>query len=83
MTRAKSIWASSDGSLKTYKEPIPFFLGVYSATVGITFPTGQQEKLGLGVVWYGNLIEEIIDSLTKRVRTPDMPLNTPHLTHSS
>jgi S1-C subfamily serine protease len=65
MTRAKSIWLSSDGSLKSYKEPISFFLGIFSATLGVNLPTGQQEQLGLGTVWYGYLIEEIIDSFSK------------------
>jgi hypothetical protein len=48
MTRAKSIWATSDGSLKSYKEPVPFFLGFSLATLGVNLPTGQQEQLGLG-----------------------------------
>jgi hypothetical protein len=66
MTRAKSIWATSDGDLKAYKQPISYFLGVFSATLGINLPTGQQEQLGLGAVWYGYLIEEIIDSMSKK-----------------
>lgn len=66
MTRAKSTWATSAGSLKTYKEPVPFFLGVFSASVGINLPPGQEEQLGLGAVWYGYLIEETIDSFSKK-----------------
>jgi S1-C subfamily serine protease len=65
LTRAKSIWQASDGSHKAYNEPISFFLGVFSATLGVTLPTGQQEPLGLGTVWYGYLIEEIIHSFSK------------------
>jgi|RhiMetdeSRZDD1v2_1073273.scaffolds.fasta_scaffold81909_2 S1-C subfamily serine protease len=66
MTRAKSIWATSDGALKAYKEPVPYFLGVFSATLGFKLPSGQQEQLGLGTVWHGYLIEEIIDSMSKK-----------------
>jgi S1-C subfamily serine protease len=66
MTRAKSIWATSDGDLKAYKEPVPYFLGVLSDTLGVNLPTGQQEQLGLGTVWYGYLIEEIIDSMSQK-----------------
>lgn len=64
-TRAKSIWLAADGSHKAYNEPVSFFLGVHSATLGVTLPTGQQEPLGLGAVWYGYLIEEIIASFSK------------------
>jgi S1-C subfamily serine protease len=65
LTRAKSIWQASDGSLKSYNAPVSFFLGVFSSTLGINLPTGQQEPLGLGTVWYAYLIGEIINSLSE------------------
>jgi S1-C subfamily serine protease len=65
-TKPWTIRRNRKGELKSWtKEPAIYFLGVHSATLGITLQSGE-EPLGLGTVWYGNLIEEIIDSFKKK-----------------
>jgi hypothetical protein len=70
LTKARGIWPDSQGSQRVYKEPAAFLLGVFSSTINFNPPGGQQEALGLGVVWYGYLIDEIIDSFAKKSITP-------------
>jgi len=45
--------------------PVTFFLGVFSATISKILPSRQEEPLGLGIVWYSNLIEQIIDDIRR------------------
>jgi S1-C subfamily serine protease len=66
MTKPKDVWPDTQGGTRLFTGSPTFFLGVFSATLGVNLPTGQQEQLGLGAVWYGGLIEEIIDSMTKK-----------------
>ena len=65
MTKPKDVWPTVEGGTSFFTGSPTFFLGVFSATLSFNLPTGQQEQLGLGFVWYGYLIEEIIDSINK------------------
>lgn len=66
MTKPKDVWPDTQGGTRFFTGSPTFFLGAFSATLGVTLPTGQQEQLGLGAVWYGYLIEEIVDSFTRK-----------------
>ena len=66
VTKPKDVWPDIQGGTRFFTGSPTFFLGVFSATLGVNLPTGQQEQLGLGTVWYGNLIEEIADSIGKK-----------------
>ena len=61
MTKPKTMLPSNTGFTMA-RTPVTFFLGVFSATISAVLPSRQQEALGLGVVWYANLIEQIMDS---------------------
>jgi len=62
MTKPKTILPTSTGYAVSPGPPRTFFLGVLSATLIVNVSAKQQEALGLGEVWYANLIEQIIDS---------------------
>ncbi|MCJ7484250.1 MAG: serine protease [Thermodesulfovibrionales bacterium] len=62
ITKPKNIWPDEKGDATLLTGSPMYFLGVHSATLGISLPSGE-EPLGLGTVWYGYLIEEIIDSI--------------------
>jgi hypothetical protein len=65
MTKTKNQWPHKDGSIGMMTGNPIYFLGVLSAGLELTFPNGKKEPLGLGQVWYGYLIEEIIASISK------------------
>ncbi len=65
VTATWTVRPNKKGELKYFNQPVIFLLGIHSATFGIQLPSGQ-EPLGLGTVWYGYLIEQIIDGFVKR-----------------
>ncbi|HWQ36111.1 MAG TPA: serine protease [Blastocatellia bacterium] len=65
MVKPKDVWADKQGGIRFTTGSPTYFLGVFSATLGVNLPNGQQEQLGLGAVWYGYLIEEIIATIKK------------------
>lgn len=65
ITKPKNVWPDEKGNIDFLTGSPMYFLGVHSATLGLTLPSGE-EPLGLGTVWYGYLIEEIIDSFEKK-----------------
>lgn len=65
ITKPKNAWPDDKGNIDFLTGSPMYFLGVHSATLGIILPTGE-EPLGLGTVWYGYLIEEIVDSFVKK-----------------
>lgn len=62
ITRPKNTWQTKDGNTSIMTGTPMYLLGVHSATLSVTLPSGV-EPLSLGAVWYAGLIEEIIDSL--------------------
>lgn len=64
LTKPKNIWPDKSGNTSMLTGTPTYFLGVFSATLSVTV-SGAQEALGLGQVWYGRLIEEILDSVQK------------------
>ena len=62
ITRPKNTWQKKDGSTAIMTGTPMYFLGVHSATLGVSLSTGE-EPLGLGTVWYAKLIEEIISAI--------------------
>lgn len=60
ITKPKNVWPDDKGNISLLTGSPMYLLGVHSATLGIKLPSGE-EPLGLGTVWYGHLIEEIID----------------------
>ena len=63
LTTPKQILQKRDGGIAfTTSAPI-FFLGVYSGNLELVYPDQRKESLGLGAVWYPDLIEEIIESI--------------------
>ena len=65
ITRPKNTWLDKQGNTNMLTGTPMYFLGVHSATLSLSLPSGQ-EALGLGTVWYGYLIDEIIDALNKK-----------------
>jgi len=64
--KQSNIWRSGPSrTLAIGRGDNTYFLGVFSATVSTILSDSTQEPLGLGFVWYGNLIEDIIDSALK------------------
>ncbi len=61
-TKPSNTWVDNQGNVAVMTGNPIYFLGVHSATLSIKLPSGK-EPLGLGTVWYANLIEEIIDSI--------------------
>jgi S1-C subfamily serine protease len=64
MTKPKTILATKTGHAMS-QTPVTFFLGIFSATISTVVQSRQQEALGLGIVWYSNLIEQIIDDIRR------------------
>jgi hypothetical protein len=64
MTKPKTILPTKTGFTVT-QTPVTFFLGIFSATISKVLPSRQEEALGLGIVWYPNLIEQIIDDIRR------------------
>ncbi len=61
LTKPTQMLRRKDGSTSMLTGPISFLLGVHSASVDIRDRDPQQdEPLGLSVVWFANLIAEII-----------------------
>lgn len=61
-TKPSNTWVDDKGNV-SFKTGNPiYFLGIHSANINVKLPSGQ-EPLGLGTVWYADLIEEIIDSI--------------------
>jgi len=65
ITKPKNVWPDDKGNIKLLTGSPMYFLGVHSATLSLPLTSGE-EPLGLGTVWYGYLIEEIIDSFEKK-----------------
>jgi S1-C subfamily serine protease len=63
MTRPKNMWPDKLGGTKVLTGTPMYFLGIFSATLSVNLSSTQQEALGLGAVWYGRLIEEIIAAI--------------------
>ena len=63
LTKPKNIWPDRAGNTNMLTGSPSYFLGVFSATLSLKVSATQEEALGLGAVWYGKLIEEIIDSI--------------------
>lgn len=64
MTKPKTILPTKTGHVMS-QTPVTFFLGIFSATISKVLPSRQEEALGLGIVWYSNLIEQIIDDIRR------------------
>ena len=62
MPKPKTILPTKTGHAMS-QTPVTFFLGIFSATISKVLPARQEEALGLGIVWYSNLIEQIIDAI--------------------
>jgi S1-C subfamily serine protease len=65
ITKPKNTWPDDKGNINILTGSPMYFLGVHSATIVLPLLSGK-ESLGLGTVWYGYLIEEIIDSFEKK-----------------
>ena len=65
ITKPKNTWPDDKGNINILTGSPMYFLGVHSATIVLPLSSGK-ESLGLGTVWYGYLIEEIIDSFEKK-----------------
>lgn len=65
LTKPKNIWQDNKGNTDILTGSPIYFLGVHSATLSVMLPSGQ-EPLGLGSVWYGRVIEEIIPGIKAR-----------------
>jgi hypothetical protein len=63
LTRAKNVWPDKAGNTNMMTGSPVYFLGVFSATLSVKLAPAQEEALGLGTVWYGRAIEEIIKSI--------------------
>lgn len=63
MTKPKNVWPDKDGNTNMLTGAPTYFLGVFSATVGVRVSATQEETLGLGAVWYGELVEDIITAI--------------------
>lgn len=63
LTRPKNIWPDMEGNTHMLTGSPTYFLGVFSATISTRGAASQNEALGLGTVWYGKLIDEIIASI--------------------
>jgi len=63
LTKPKNIWPDKDGNTNMMTGSPTYFLGVFSATLSVRTSTTQEEALGLGAVWYAELIEQIIDAI--------------------
>jgi S1-C subfamily serine protease len=66
MTRPKNIWPDKNGNVSMMTGTPTYFLGVFSATVSVPVSPTEKEALGLGAVWYANLIEEIITAISAK-----------------
>lgn len=62
LTKPKNTWQTKEGATAILTGTPIYLLGVHSATLSSNLPTGV-EPLGLGTVWYANLIEEIIATI--------------------
>jgi hypothetical protein len=58
MTKPRTMIPIEKGGVSIYQTPVSSFLGVFSATL-----SWGKEALGLGEVWYADLIEEIIEGM--------------------
>jgi len=67
ITKPKNVWLDQQGNTNFLAGSPMYFVGIHSATISIKLPSGD-EPLGLSTVWYGYLIEEIIDSFQKNNR---------------
>jgi S1-C subfamily serine protease len=65
MTKPKNVWATKQGGTSMVNNPVAHLLGVFSATLSINISPTEQEALGLGQVWYAELIEQIIDGIKR------------------
>ena len=63
MTKPKNVWPDKEGNTNMLTGAPTYFLGVFSATVGVRVSATQAEPLGLGAVWYAELVEEIISAI--------------------
>ncbi len=61
-TKPSSTWVDDKGNVDFKMGNPTYFLGIHSATLNVTL-SSAQEPLGLGTVWYADLIDEIIDSI--------------------
>jgi hypothetical protein len=74
MTKPRTWVPIEKGGVSIYQTPVSSFLGVFSATLSAVIPVKAEKKeeqgvkeeaLGLGAVWYAELVEEIIDNIRK------------------
>ncbi len=65
LTKPKNTWQTKEGNTSFVTGTLMYLLGVHSATLSIKLSTGV-EPLGLGTVWYANLIEEIIAAIPNK-----------------
>ena len=66
-TKPKRDFQQKDGKTVTQENLSIYFLGVFSGTMSVRYRDGKEEPLGLGQVWYPELIEEVIESVGKSV----------------
>lgn len=62
ITKPKNEWVDEKGNVSLITGTPMFFLGIFSAIFNFNISSGL-EPAGLGQVWYGYLIEEILDSI--------------------
>jgi len=65
LTRPKNAWNDQAGNTNFLTGAPIYFLGIHSGTLSVRVGSAT-EALGLAQVWYGNLIEEIVDSFSSR-----------------
>jgi len=61
-TKPSNTWVDKKGNVDMKTGNPIYFLGIHSASLSVKLPSGE-EPLGLGTVWYGDLIEEIVLSI--------------------
>jgi len=61
-TKPSNTWVDNQGNVDIKAGNPFYFLGVHSDTLHAKLAS-RKEPLGLGTVWYANLIDEIIDSI--------------------
>lgn len=63
LTRPKNMWPKRDGGTDLLGNAPVYFVGVFSGTLSVAVSPTKSEALGLGQVWYGQLVNEIIDAI--------------------
>jgi len=64
LNKPKRNFQKKDGDTVTLPDLSIYFLGVFTSTMSIRSPGGDDKAMELGAVWYPELIEEIINSIS-------------------